>query len=320
MAGPTTIDWGDGTAVQAGPEQGNVSHQYATPGTYQVKVCSTAEPTKCTTKPVTVPFGGGTTPTATPTKVAGDTTGRTVSLAWSNMGTGTVSVNWGDGTPVATGQTAPSGTLTHQYAEGVTGAQTITVTNETTTSITATASFTPGPETTPAIEVVADGTNPMIGNATLSGFQPNTSVTINWGENGGAPQTAVAIDGAGAGTATKTYDAPAAGIAQTVTATGEQDATKTATGTFTPTAAPTTITVTPTEGANANQASLAYDNTGNGTVSIDWGDGTAVETAQPESAAAKTHDYAAAGTFTILVTDEDLPSRTGTVDVTIPFP
>ena len=54
--GPVTIDWGDGTAPEAGVVAGTANHVYANAGTYQVVIRDASVTTRLVTVPVTVPF------------------------------------------------------------------------------------------------------------------------------------------------------------------------------------------------------------------------------------------------------------------------
>jgi hypothetical protein len=60
-----------------------------------------------------------------------------------------------------------------------------------------------------------------------------------------------------------------------------------------------------------------WDNTGFGTVDVNWGDTTSA-LAQP-AVGTLSHAYAMAGTFTIMITDSDTPSRTRSFTIEIPF-
>lgn len=63
-------------------------------------------------------------------------------------------------------------------------------------------------------------------------------------------------------------------------------------------------------------AQVTWDNTGFGTVKINWGTGADV-TGQAEKGSA-TNQYAAGGTYTVTVTDENDPARTATQQITVP--
>lgn len=54
--GPVTIDWGDGTAPEAGAVAATANHVYTNAGTYSVVIRDTSTPTRSITVPVTVPF------------------------------------------------------------------------------------------------------------------------------------------------------------------------------------------------------------------------------------------------------------------------
>ncbi|MFE7105631.1 hypothetical protein ACFU98_10600 [Streptomyces sp. NPDC057575] len=231
MAGPTTIDWGDGSPVETGPEKGTASHAYATDGTKTIKVCDAAAPTVCTTTEVTIPFPSTATPTVTAAADPADTTGRTAAITLAGFpADGAVNVNWGDGTAA---QALPAGTTTasHAYAAGVDGAQTISATSATDTTKTASTTFTPTPAApAPAVAAAADAGDATghTANITLTGFPADSAVSVNWGDGTAAEEIA-----AGTTAGSHVY---AAGVTteQTITATSVGDASKTASTTFTP--------------------------------------------------------------------------------------
>ncbi|MFJ8855100.1 hypothetical protein [Streptomyces sp. NPDC102437] len=231
MAGPTTIDWGDGSPVETGPEQGTASHAYATDGTKTIKVCDAAAPTVCTTVEVNIPFPSTATPTVTAAADPADTTGRTAAVTLAGFpADGAVTVNWGDGTAA---QTVPAGTTTatHAYAAGVDGAQTITATSATDTTKTANNTFTPTPAApAPSVAAAADAGDATghTATATLANFPADSAVSVNWGDGSAAVEIA-----AGTTTGSHVYDA-AVTTEQTITATSVGDASKTASTTFTP--------------------------------------------------------------------------------------
>lgn len=115
MAGPVTIDWGDGTAVETGPEQGQVSHAYAAPGDYTITVCDQGDATACTEAEVTLPFE-----VPVPLELdyqLSDTDSKTVTLTATGADGATADFDFGDGTPVQTEPvTDGTATATHQYA------------------------------------------------------------------------------------------------------------------------------------------------------------------------------------------------------------
>lgn len=65
-------------------------------------------------------------------------------------------------------------------------------------------------------------------------------------------------------------------------------------------------------------AQLAWDNTGQGNVTIDWGATDATDDEEPETGTA-TYRYQSAGTYVIKVTDLDDDARYVRIPVTIPF-
>jgi hypothetical protein len=102
--GPTQIDWDDATSEQ-GPDAGEVPHQYATAGTYDITVSSVANPAARTTVSVEVPFEGGgqNGPVVEASADPSDASGHTVLLDIDNTGTG----DGGDGGPEVTAAADP---------------------------------------------------------------------------------------------------------------------------------------------------------------------------------------------------------------------
>jgi len=310
MSGPVTINWGDGSAPQDGPEKGDVKHTY-TDGDYTAVVADKDDPSKKTEVEIHIPMGGGETPTVTAAADPADTTGRTVKVTYSGFPTGTIKVSWGDGTPEETGKPA-SGELTHPYAAGVEGAQTITLTSEADATKTASASFTPtqGGGGTPTVTAEADpaDTTGRTVKVTFADFPAAGAVTVKWGDN-----TADTTVPAGQTTASHPYAAGVEGE-QTITATSATDATKTATTTFTPGGG------TPAEPSLTAEADPA-DTTGRtvkvtldgfpaaSAVTVSWGDGTADTSVQAGTTEAS-HQYAET------VTGEQVITATSAGDAT----
>ncbi|MGW1838573.1 hypothetical protein [Streptomyces sp. NPDC002067] len=318
MAGPTTIDWGDGSAPEDGPEKGDVTHKYATDGPKKITVSDKADPSKTTTVEVTIPIGDGGTPTASAVADTSDPAGRTAKLTYSGF-TGTVSVDWGDGTPAQTGQPA-SGTLTHAYAAEVADEQTITVTSETDATKKATATFTPtAPSPGPSVTAEADAADESGRTATitLAGFPADGAVSVDWGDG-----TAAETVSAGTTTAKHAYAAGVEGE-QTITATSATDATKAASVKFTPKAgepAPEPSVTAAADGGDATGRTVAItlaDFPADGAVSVDWGDGSAVEEV-PAGTTTATHAYAAEveGEQTITATSAKDASKKATATFT----
>lgn len=319
MAGPTTIDWGDGSAPEDGPEKGDVTHKYATDGAKTIKVSDKADPSKVTTVEVTIPIGDGGTPAASAVADTSDPAGRTAKLTYSAFPAGTVSVDWGDGTPAQTGQPT-SGTLTHAYAPEVADEQTITVTSEVDATKTAAAKFTPKagePAPEPSVTAAADegdATGRTVA-VTLAGFPADGAVSVDWGDGSAAEEVP-----AGTTSATHAYAAEVEGE-QTITATSATDATKKATAKFTPqpAAAEPSVAAEPdaadTTGHTA--AITLADFPADAAVSVNWGDGTAAEEVPAGTTTGK-HAYAAEVTTeqTITATSANDAAKTASAKFT----
>src|SRR5690606_26445663 len=106
MAGPVTIDWGDGTPKEDGPEQGTVTHTYADgiTGERTITVCSKDDPTACTTVKFTPGDGKPDDPLkVTAVEDTSDAQRMTVKASVDNTGKGAVRVDWGDGSVAVQG-------------------------------------------------------------------------------------------------------------------------------------------------------------------------------------------------------------------------
>ena len=210
-SGPYTVNWGDGNTEDLTPGLTGETHAYGSAGTYTVSVYPTGSPNEATYSVVTVPFTG-VTPSAplvvSITEVTSDATRTSASLEWNNGTSGTVRLDWGDGT-VTTGQ-AQSGTASHDYASD--GQFTVRVIDESDSSRqeseVVTIPF--GPVLTLTEDSGDADSRTVIATVDNSGFG---SVTINWGQVGAPTATNV-----GDGVATSTFKY-AAGGTYTVTAT-----------------------------------------------------------------------------------------------------
>lgn len=275
MAGPTMIDWGDGSAPETGPEKGDISHKYTTDGDYTIAVSDQDDPSKKTTVDVTIPIGGVVTPKADVVTDSSDPTGRTAKLTYSGF-TGTVSVTWGDSTPAETGQPAV-GTLLHAYAAEVVGEQTITVASETDPSRKATAKFTPVPiPPDPSMTAKAD-TEDETGRTvviTLIDFPADSAVKVDWDDGSQVEEIPI-----GTTTGKHAYGAEVTSE-RTIKATSAKDAKKTATAKFTPKPIPPKPSMTATADSEDETGRTVLvklsDFPTSSAVKVDWGDGTAV--------------------------------------------
>ncbi|RZF02819.1 hypothetical protein [Streptomyces albidoflavus] len=320
--GPVRVDWGDGSAPVAGPEKGEVTYAYPRAGQFTITVSDEDDSARKGTAQVTVPFG----PVVEPPKVtaeadAEDASGRTAALSWEAFPEGSVMVDWGDGTAVQRGLDAPAGSATHAYADDVTGEQTITVTSETEATRKASAKFTPkpvDPAPEPSVTAEADDADATGRTAavTWAGF-PEGTVSVDFGDGTPVQEGQTAPEGS----ATHAYADGVAGE-QTITVTSEADPEVKATATFTPLEAEAEVKVTIAEDpadAEARLSVLVTVDNGGKAAAVAFGDETdAVDNAGDGKAQSK-HSYAAAGTYTVTVTDKEDPAKTGSAEVTVPF-
>nr|WP_315182272.1 PKD domain-containing protein [uncultured Albidiferax sp.] len=295
-----SIDWGDGSAPQVVTADGNVTHSFATAGARTVQVSLTDEDgTYTNVASVAVTVG---TPPATVSVEAGAdaalnegaTFSRTIAFTdgTDNGAAGwSYSINYGDGSAAVTGTTlVKSINLSHLYTDGTaTRTATVTVTDIT------------GEASTDSFQVVVNNVVPTatvsgassvleasvytlsVGAISDPGADTRTGYTITWGD-GNTSSFTPAQWAAAAGSFTHTYaDNAAATI--TVSATDED-------GTFVlGTQAVTINNVAPTAqltgAASTNEgASYSLNIVGNDVAgaadplsySIDWNDGSAVQT------------------------------------------
>ncbi|MFE7963411.1 PKD domain-containing protein [Streptomyces cellulosae] len=294
MAGPVTIDWGDGTPKEDGPEQGTVTHKYADgiTGERTITVCSKDDPTACTTVKFTP---GGETPD-NPLKVTAveDTTDAqrmTVKASVDNTGKGAVRVDWGDGSAAVQGP--EKGDVTYKYPRA--GQFTITVSDADDSARKGIAQVTVpfGPvveQPKAAAEQDASDATGRTAHLTWEAF-PEGSVMVNWGD-GTALQRGL---DAPAGEATHQYG-PSVEGEQQIVVTSETDATKQATATFTPKAGETPEepqVTAESDDADATGRTVAVAWTGfpAGTVSVSFGDESPEQKGQPAPEGTLTHKY-----------------------------
>jgi hypothetical protein len=308
-AGPFTVDWGDGTVEDLPAGITGLTHQYGVVGTYTVAIYPTGRPSQATYHTVTAPYTG--TVPQLPllmalSEVTADTTRRTVRLDWTNGDQGTVRIEWGDGTNL-TAQ-AVSGNLSHAYA--TTGQYTVRVIDESDASrkVDQVAIIPFGP----VLTTTQDITDPD--NRTVNAVVNNSNqgqVTLNWGDG------TTTSTNAGNNSAVTKHKYGSGGTF-TITVTDSDNVTRTTTKAITVPYLTASVEESDPVGPNRRTVTLTWDNGGQGLVSIDWGDASADDTAQADAGTIN-HVYAAGGTYTITVTDDTTPTRTDTVQVTVPF-
>lgn len=229
-------------------------------------------------------------------------------------GVGPFTVDWGDGTV----EDLPEGVTgkTHKY-----GAEGDYVVSIYPTSDKARATYStihvPFTGTTPdqpliaaVSEDTADATR-NTANAEWNNFTFGT-IRIDWGDGN------VTLAQPATGTATHPYAAPGT---YTVIFTDESDSTRTFSQTITVPFGPTmTITRDPSDGVDRRSVIVRVNNYGEGSVTINWGDGSATTTNPGDGVGASTHKFATAGTKTITATDVDDPTRVVVGTVVVPFP
>ncbi|WP_194457828.1 Ig-like domain repeat protein [Bradyrhizobium sp. CCBAU 53421] len=228
--------------------------------------------------------------------------------------TGIVTFDFGDGSATSSQPIASGGTVlaTHQYSAAGTytvtasfvgdlspdpssGTASVTVTKGTVSGIAFNQS--PNPSSSGQAVSVAFTVIPVAG-----GPPPTGTVTLDYGD--GSTQTISLVGGGGTGL--HTY---ATGGSYTITGTYNGDSNYnafTTTITQTVTAAATTTTLTPSANPGAAGQAISFTTnvassggTPNGTVTLDFGDGSTATATLAAGAATLTHSFAAGGNFTV---------------------
>lgn len=316
------IDWGDGSPRDTLDEvPGTVDHAYAAEGDYVVSAGYVEGGGSVSSATVTVPFTAPvaeapTIAAAEATPPADDRQSTTVTVSKAASGK-TVTLDWGDGGDPEEVPKVP-GSLTHAYAEA--GDYTVTAGYADGQGRTSTAAVTV-PYTTPlpdAPTFTAAETDPHADDrrgvtASVTAAADGQTVTIDWGDDT-EPDTLDAVPG----TVNHAY---AADGDYTITA-GYVEGGKTATQQVTvPFVAldPPTFTVAETDPATSDHLSATASVTAAAdghTVTIDWGDESAVENVEAVPGSLD-HVYVA-GTYTVTAGYAD-SAETATQEVTVPF-
>jgi hypothetical protein len=246
------------------------------------------------------------------TGVANETPRKSVRFRADNHGFGPLLVTWGDSTPQ---QEVPDGAwVTHTYAAD--GEHTITAADKQTPVITASRDITiPLPADEPTLTVSVDDEDRFTISAVVDlPSQASGTATVDWGD-GTDPQDAT-VGAGGTVIVEHTYTVP--GVYTITVRRGDIDTYRTRQTVLVPVADPPTASAVedPADGTGMT-AKLTWDNTGQGTVSIAWGDASGPLTAAETGTAS--HAYTAAGTYTIRVTSSANPLAYTDVPVTVPF-
>jgi hypothetical protein len=248
------------------------------------------------------------------TGVAGENPRRTVRLRADNHGFGQVVIDWGDGSDTTTANDGSY--VTHTYATN--GVKTITVSDAQTPAVSVTRDVTiPLAADEPTVVLTADDPASRLtvtARITLP-EQSSGAGTVDWGD-GTAPQAfTVGSDG----TASPAHTYPANGVYTVTVRRADITTYRARQAVLVPVpASPTAFLAALNTDASGQTASLTWDNTGNGPVVINWGDGTAPVDAIESSTA--THVYTAAGTYTVTVASKANAAAARVWTATLPLP
>ena len=230
-----------------------------------------------------------------------------VSLVYESLVPGrTYTVNWGDGTTipiVGTGNTQP---VTHQYKKDgvyqITTQGSVNLTNVAPLNVTV-------KSPPPTLNVSGSG---LSANLSLSGLQPDTGYTVDWGDN----TSTVPAPNVAAQQLTHTY--AAAGPYAIRLYSG---ATILNTASYTATIGQVSLSVTPDKPVIGAQVVLnAGGLAPSAEYQLNWGDGTVESGITGQSVLNRTHGYGSAKDFTVTIQSGTTTLGTATVAVQVPSP
>ncbi len=328
--GSFSLNYGDGlTAIGVGAPPSSLTHTYEGKGTYTatLKVNDVDGGTDTTTKTITVVNSApvarlDASPVSGPRGLAVTFDGSATSDADGAPDLASYEVDFGDGTPVASGAGLPPASLLHTYADKGSYTATLTVkddedaTDSTTESITVTntapvAALAAAPVTGPrGLEVTFDGS----GSSDPDGSADLASYELDFGD--GTPvQTGSGLPDA---SIEHTY-ADKGSYTATLTVKDEGDATDSATKsiTVTNTAPVAALAAAPVSGPRGLE--VTFDGSGSSdpdgsadlaSYELNFGDGTAVQIGIGVPPAAIAHTYASKGSYTATLTVKDTEDAT----------
>jgi len=252
--------------------------------------------------------------TLTITGIPGETVRMTVRMRVDNHGFGPTMVDWGDGTDSQ--QVADGAYVTHTYEAD--GEYTITVSDQQTPAIVVTKDITiPLPADEPTLVLTADNpANRMEVTAAITlPEQSSGEGTIDWGD--GTDVQSFTVDGTGAANLDHIYSFN--GVYTVTVRRSDVETFRARQAVAVPVATDPTLAAFASNADTSGQTvSINYANTGNGPVTINWGDGTAAQDGT-ETGTAVTHEYADPGTYNVVVASKANPASSSTIAVTAPL-
>lgn len=265
--GAYRVDWGDGTAPQDIPPGTTVSHRYTKRGRFNVSVWPPANPTLITIKAVDIPFTGAQAPAAVIKEDPADALNRrSVIVTVDNNGRGPVVIDWGDATP--TSINTGNGIVESKHTYSVSGYFTITWTDQAdATRKGSQVVRVPLGQPKPTVTVLRDPVDVTGRGALLKvDNHGNGSVVIDWADNSPASNN----PGDGVTETPHLFTAPGTYQVKVIDAT--DSSAQTIVPVTVPFASPTLSIVADPNDPSGQTALASWDNTGFGTVQINWGD------------------------------------------------
>lgn len=326
------VDFGDGQSQNFGVAPGlssfNFTHLYANPGNFTISVVVNDDdlgsaPPAQTTVTVLDPV-----PVVTPPANQNSSEGASTSFQLgsfadaNNSGNYTVTVNWGDGSPNTVFNQATAGDITlqnHTFAQD--GNFNVTITVEDADGTSAPVSFQAvvgnvlPVRTPPAAQAALAGISQLfeLGSFIDPGSDAAWGIVVNWGD--GSPNTAFQVNSPGDIPA-QSHTYATDGTFIMVVNVSDDDGTQ-ATTSQVVVANPIPLVTPPSPQSSAEGANTTFllgdfsdvNNSGNYTVTVNWGDGTpdtVFNQATAGTITAQNHTYAQDGNFNVTITVADV--------------
>jgi hypothetical protein len=326
------IDFGDGQSQSIGFAPGltsvQISHTYTNPGTFTISVVVDDDDLGSAPQVQTTVSVANPVPVITPPVNQNSSEGASTQFLLgaftdaNNSGNYTVTVNWGDGTANTVFNQADAGAVTfqnHIFAQD--GNFTVTVTVEDADGTSAPVSFQTfvsnvlPVRTPPATQSALAGISQLfdLGSFVDPGTDAPWGVVVNWGD--GTPNTTFQVNAPGVIPA-QSHTYATDGNFTIVVNVSDDDGTQATTSLVT-VANPLPIVTPPVPQTSAEGTSTTFllgafedvNNSGNYTVTVNWGDGTpntVFNQADTGAVTFQNHTFAQDGVFTVTITVADV--------------